>query len=148
MSAAIRLMASVPRPMRYGVVGGVVGVLWMVLSSVMLAAGLAPVFVGAASFVACTPLSYLGHRWITFESDAPISPEARRYLAKALVGLASSAAVTHLALVTFALPRFGGLVLTSTIVPVIGFLMSRHWVFRRTVTTSRSMATGRRADPA
>ncbi len=125
-----RLLAVVPRPLRYLIVGGAIGLLWMLLSNAMLAAGLAPFVVGAASFVSCTPLSYAGHRWVTFESDAPMTPEARRYLAKALVGLLLSAAVTHLALVTFALPRLAGLVVTSVVVPVVGFLLSRHWVFR------------------
>lgn len=137
-----RLLAVVPRPLRYLIVGGAVGLLWLVLSNAMLAAGLAPFVVGAASFVACTPLSYAGHRWVTFESDAPMTPEARRYLAKALAGLMLSAAVTHLALVTFALPRLAGLVVTSVVVPVVGFLLSRHWVFRRTDSTPIGQVAG------
>lgn len=116
------------RFIRYVLVGGTIGVLWLVTLYGLVAIGLPQSAASVIGFCMCMPLAYMGHRKITFRSKGRITAEAMRFMLKSLIGLGLSAAVP--AIVSgLRLPLEVTAVGTPAAVALTGFLLARYWVY-------------------
>lgn len=112
---------------RFVIVGGLVGLVWLLLTATLSALGLRAAIASALAFLCCMPLAYLGHRRFTFRSDGNLRSELPRFLVNSALGL----------VVAWGLPSaIGDDVVTSMwAVPVgmmvVSFLVARSWVFVR-----------------
>jgi putative flippase GtrA len=88
-----------------------------------------PFSVGLA-FVLSMAFQYFANKYFTFRTRALSLREALRYISVALANYLLSVAVVWVALDTLHLPKVVVSILSSGIVAVTGFLLSRFWVYR------------------
>jgi putative flippase GtrA len=117
--------------LRFAVTGAISG---FAFGAVTLAAlkflGIAPTAATVIGYIAVLPLSFIGHRRLTFRSAGKITPEFRRFCLSFVAGLLASVLAMHAATIWLGLAPFYGIALSILVVPVITFLIMNSWVFR------------------
>ncbi|TPJ74363.1 GtrA family protein [Mesorhizobium sp. B2-7-1] len=110
----------------------------------------------AAAFSAATPMkpalgsvlayalaaifSYAGHKYFTFVSSGAHRFEAPRFAVLTLIGLATSFALPAALSDGLGLPAQIPIALTCLLVPLVNFVVLRHWVFGKALAEPGSAA--------
>jgi putative flippase GtrA len=81
-------------------------------------------------YLAVLPLSFVGHRRLTFRSGGHISPEFLRFCLSFVLGLLASVLAMHVATRWLMLQPLYGIAGAILVVPVITFIVMNLWVFR------------------
>ncbi len=114
----------------FAVVGGVSTVLYFILALCGSAVGLPAFLSSLAAYAATAPVSFFGHRYLTFRSRAPLGETAPRFAAVALVqyliALALPAALSDYA----GLPPVIAYACVCVVVPVFSLFVMARCVFR------------------
>ena len=121
------------RIVRFGTVG-IAATLTYAASAFILSYGppSALLSAAAASFVAyviAMPVSYLGHKHLTFGSHGAHILEAPRFLASAVLGIGISCLLPLIVVDGLALAPAVSIILACILVPVINFVVLESWVF-------------------
>jgi len=120
------------RLIRFGVVGVGCALLYAALAwSLTALAGLAPTTSSIAAYAVAGVVSYLGQKLFTFQSDAPHTDTAPRFLAVFLVGVCIAAAAPLLLTDRLHLPPLVAIVFTCGVVPLINYGVLGRLVFSR-----------------
>lgn len=89
-----------------------------------------PAWSNIIGFCAAFPVSYLGHRRLTFSSQNSSHHQALpRFLAVAIVGFLANQTLLLLGLHFTALPFWCVLALVMIVVAIGTYLLSKHWAF-------------------
>lgn len=83
----------------------------------------------AVSYVICIPASYLGHRRITFKSNARLAYELPKFLLLHLFNIAISICGMFATVNGFDLPYWMGALSATILVPISTFIIMHLWVF-------------------
>lgn len=81
-------------------------------------------------YCASVPMSFLGHRQLTFRANGHWTMEACRFVCSQIVNLTVTAGAMHAAVSTFDLPYYWGMAGTVIFVPIANFAFMNLWVFR------------------
>lgn len=113
---------------RFGGVGVIatlvhLGVAWAVLA---LYPQWSPLLANLIAFLAAFPVSFFGHRHLTFRTEGG----SGRFFLLALGGFCLNNGVLAVLITTLALDGFVAIVLSTFTVPLLVYLGSRFWVFR------------------
>jgi putative flippase GtrA len=112
-------------------VGGSGAVAFIVLSSLMieLRTGAPDWLVSAFCWAALIVPVYLGHRSISFRSDAPHGQALPRYVLVQVVGVSLVAAFSYLAHHVLGLPSIAGATIVAVLVAGTNFAILKLWTF-------------------
>lgn len=115
---------------KYGVAGGIATFIHILLVLLLVeAAGLEPVLATIPAFLAALVASYLvNHRW-TFAARGQHGRHFPRYAAVAFFGLGMNLLIMSVAVDVLRVDYAWGLVMVVMTVPLMGFLLQRHWSF-------------------
>jgi putative flippase GtrA len=113
------------------VVGGSGAVAFVLLSSLMieLNTGLPDWLVSALCWAGLIVPVYLGHRFVSFRSDAPHTQALPRYVAVQVLGLTLAALFSWIAYSVLGLPSLVGAVLVAGLTAGLNFVILRAWAF-------------------
>jgi putative flippase GtrA len=115
---------------RFGVVGvAAMAVHWLVVVA-LVPVGLAPLIANVVGFGIAFNVSYLGHRYWTFTSDAAHATTLGRFFAVALGSFIINEALYSLLLRYTHLDYQVALALVLFTVAGLTFVLSRHWAFK------------------
>ena len=116
---------------RYAGVGGIVAILYMLLTTVFIKfAETRPLYASVGAFLLTVPVAYLGHKHLSFRSRGSHQREFARFVATMISAFIISTAVM-LCLVERSGWHYGiGLLITSMLVPLANFIVLFFWVFR------------------
>jgi putative flippase GtrA len=103
----------------------------------MLGMGRTPIHAGFIAYLAAMPVSLMLHRWFSFRSTHPAFPEAVRFTASAMVGLAVATYAPHLLIGSSGIDEDIAIALTCVATPIVNFVLMDRWVFR-TISTHHS----------
>lgn len=91
-----------------------------------------PELANAAGFCVAFVLSFVGHRWLSFQdADTSLWQSLRRFGATALAGFASNELMFMLLLRVFGVPNLLALFVALVFASAQTFVLSRFWAFRR-----------------
>jgi putative flippase GtrA len=116
---------------RFAMTGAVSGIVFAAVT--LLSLRLLPIRETMAvviGYIAVLPLSFIGHRKLTFRSAGRVSPEFVRFCISFILGLLASVVAMHVATQWLAMPPFLGVVGAILVVPIITFVVMNLWVFR------------------
>ena len=82
-----------------------------------------------AAYVFAALFSYAGHKYFTFVSHGSHSFEGPRFVVLTLLGLALSFVLPTVLSGIMSLPAQVPIALTCVLVPVVNYMLLRHWVF-------------------
>jgi putative flippase GtrA len=117
--------------LRFAVTGSISGLGFAVVTLGLLHGfGLSPSVATVVGYLAVLPLSFLGHRRLTFRSAGRLTPEFRRFCLSFATGLLTSVMAMHVATDWLGLAPVFGVGLAVLLVPIITFLIMNNWVFR------------------
>ncbi len=91
---------------------------------------LSPLSATLTGYLAVLPLSFMGHRRLTFRSDGVLAPEFGRFCVSFIAGLLASLLAMHAVTAWMGLTPVYGIALAILVVPVISFVIMSVWVFR------------------
>ncbi len=114
----------------FGVIGTANLVLYLIVYAWLGMAGFGRIAAGGLAFAACTIVSYLGNKFLTFRSKAAHAQEAPRFALTSLIGAAIATFGPSLLTDTFGLPEPIALAIVCTLVPLQNFLLMNAVVFR------------------
>jgi putative flippase GtrA len=117
------------RAIRYALVGLANGAVFATTGALAVSQfQYSPVAASALGYLFSVPMSFVGHRRFTFQSNNAWKGEAGRFILVHVCSL--SAAVLIMQAVTGAqLPYYLGFVGAVLLIPLINFLVSHFWVF-------------------
>jgi putative flippase GtrA len=126
-------MIHLGRVVRFCMVGGV-ATLTYASSAFALSYGLGSSLLPAAAasllaYLIAMPVSYLGHKHVTFESDGAHVLEAPRFLASAALGIGISCLVPLAVVNGLGMAPAISIALTCILVPVVNYVVLDRWVF-------------------
>lgn len=116
------------QPFRFLIVGGVATATHMLVATLLFAlyAAPSPYWVNVVAFIVAFMVSFYGHRHITFQ----IRGSLRRFLLVALGGfLANNAILTGC--LTLGFTSFASVIIATACVPVLTYLASSLWAFKK-----------------
>lgn len=114
----------------YAAVGGSTALLYLAVALALTRGfGTPALWASLAGFVAATPFSYLGHKFLTFRSPGEHRGELPRFVATAVSGLALSAAVPVLVVDRWQWPPAAGFLAACVGVPILNYFLMWLWVF-------------------
>jgi putative flippase GtrA len=122
-------MTSLPRVVRFGIIGAVTTGGYALLALLGKAAGIPVVAASLCAYLAMMAFSYFGHRHLTFESERPHREAASRFVALNLFGLLLSLAVPWLLCDRIGLSASVGLLTVAVLVPLSSFVGQSLFVF-------------------
>jgi putative flippase GtrA len=125
-------VSSLPRIVRFFMVGGASTLAYILLALAGEALGLAVVIASVAAYALCIPFAYLGHRHFTYGSDRPHREASPRFVALNLLGLGISAGAPWLLCDVAGLPPFAGVFTAAVLVPLASFAGQSLFVFPAT----------------
>lgn len=121
---------------------GVGATLLYALLAAMFSAGrpimMDPVAGSVIAYAVASAFSYAGHKYFTFSSGGAHRFEAPRFVVLTLLGLAISFAFPAILSGKLGLPAQIPIVLTCLFVPVVNYVVLRHWVFGKTLARPRN----------
>jgi putative flippase GtrA len=117
--------------LRFAVTGAVNGLTsGAVILTLILGYGLSAIVATVIGYLAAVPLSFIGHRHLTFRSTGRWTPEFRRFCLTFATGLLASVLIMQASTVWAGFPPVYGVALCIVIVPLITFVILNVWVFR------------------
>jgi len=91
-----------------------------------------PLFAGSAlAFAIAIPVSYFGHRLVTYRSRNVVAPEAARFIVVQVANLVITSAIVHFAGTRFGLSTQAGVLVAFVAAPIVSFVMFEVWVYRQ-----------------
>jgi len=130
------------QPITYVAVGGLTALLYFTVAlTASLGLAVAPGWASLAGFIVASPLSYLGHKFLTFRSGGEHRRELPRFAVTAAVGLLISAGVPELVVLRWHEPPAFGYLVACVCVPALNYLLLWLWVFvgRRRPAAEKSL---------
>ena len=101
-----------------------------------------PELANAAGFCVAFVVSFVGHRWLSFQdADTSLWQSLRRFGATALAGFVSNELMFMLLLRAFGLPDLLALFVALVFASAQTFVLSRFWAFRRARSAVNSSAS-------
>jgi putative flippase GtrA len=91
--------------------------------------GLSPMTAGAAAYLACMPIAFFLHKLFTFRSNAPVAPEAGRFMLTSLIGIVIASITPHVMMTLLDSPAWLASIGASIITPAISYLLMSSRVF-------------------
>lgn len=112
-------------------VGGSGALAFVLLSSlaIELDTGVPDWLVSALCWAALIGPVYLGHRFLSFRSDAPHRQALPRYVLVQLVGVSLAALFSYVAYAVLGFPSIVGATLVAGLTAGVNFLVLRLWAF-------------------
>lgn len=122
-------MSFLPRIVRFFIIGATSTGSYVLLALAGEALGLPVALASAGAYGITIPLSYFGHRQLTFESDRPHREAASRFIALNLFGIGMSMAAPWLLCDRLGLPAAVGVLTVAVLVPLASFIGQSLFVF-------------------
>jgi putative flippase GtrA len=99
----------------------------------LLASGfhVAPVEASLGGYAAAVPMSFLGHRGISFRSRGGLRGDATRFVVGQAINITLTIVTMNLATKTLHLSYLWGTLATMVLIPIANFLLMHFWVFSR-----------------
>lgn len=117
--------------LRFGLVGGVATLSYLVFTVALVEMGVTPTLSSAIAYTFCIVISFLGHRLFTFRSNNAANSEFGRFLTMSVVSLATS--TLGMKLITQAGLHYAfGVAFTLLAVPAFNFVWMKLIVFTKT----------------
>lgn len=91
--------------------------------------GLPPFAAGATAYLACMPIAFFLHKLFTFRSNAPIAPEAGRFMITSLIGIVVASVTPQIMMTLLGSPAWLASITSSILTPTISFFLMSSWVF-------------------
>ena len=110
-------------------VGGLCATAYMVLASVFVNLGVSVTSASPLAYGMCVPLGYLGHRTLTFRSNANHRTAAIAYLSTQGVALGVAAAVTFVMATLWHQAPAPSFFAAATAAAISSYFMQSRWVF-------------------
>ncbi|NUS22351.1 MAG: GtrA family protein [Mesorhizobium sp.] len=118
------------RPIRFLVTGIGATLLYALLGAAFSAGTpMSPALGSVLAYALAAIFSYAGHKYFTFASNGAHRFEVPRFAVLTLVGLATSFALPAVLSEWLGLPVRVPIVLTCLLVPLVNYVVLRHWVF-------------------
>ncbi|WP_051333947.1 GtrA family protein [Mesorhizobium sp. WSM3224] len=133
-AAAVSELRAGGRPGRFLVIGIGATLIYALLAASFSAAAAMPLNPAMGSVLAyglAAVFSYAGHKYFTFVSRGAHRFEVPRFAVLTLAGLATSFALPAVLSQWLGLPVQVPIALTSLLVPLVNYVVLRHWVFAR-----------------
>jgi putative flippase GtrA len=118
-----------PRVLRFGIIGATSTGSYIILALAGEALGLPVALASVIAYAITIPLSYFGHRHLTFESDRPHREAASRFVALNLFGIGLSIGAPWLLCDRLELPAAIGVFTVAVLVPLASFVGQSLFVF-------------------
>jgi putative flippase GtrA len=117
----------------FGTVGLLATVVHVVVGLALTEARLLrPFSANLVAFLLAFVVSYAGHRRFTFRSGVSHARALPRFFATVATGLVLNQSIVYLAVDVLGWDYIVALAIVVTIVPVLVYLVLRHWTFRET----------------
>jgi putative flippase GtrA len=140
-AAAVSDVLASRRPIRFLVTGIGATLLYALLAAAFSTAmPIKPALGSVLAYGLAAAFSYAGHKYFTFVSSGAHRFEAPRFVVLTLIGLATSFALPAVLSEGFGLPAQVPIELTCLLVPVVNYVVLRHWVFGKALAEPRSRA--------
>ena len=99
---------------------------------VLLAAGLSQALAVALAFLAGVALNFVMHKFFTFRDPAPMNAgQAGRFAAVVALNLGLTEAIVWGATALLPVGPFAGKLASLPVVLIVGYTLSRRWIFAR-----------------
>ena len=121
---------------RFAVIGGMATALYAVVALGLSFGGLRVTLASFAAYLTAALFSYAGHKYFTFVSDGAHRFEAPRFILLTVLGLAVSLILPAVLSGMLGLPAQVPIVATCILIPLVNYVVLRHWVFAGTGTRS------------
>ena len=132
------------RIMRFAVVGGAATLTYagsaLILSYGPVSAILPAVAASFLAYLIAMPVSYFGHKRLTFDSHGDHVLEVPRFLASAALGIAIACLLPLIVVDGLDLAPAVSIVLACILVPATNYVALERWVFTPRPTASRGSA--------
>lgn len=129
------------RPVRFLVTGIGATLLYALLAAAFSAAmPMKPALGSVLAYALAAAFSYTGHKYFTFVSSGAHRFEAPRFAVLTLIGLATSFALPAVLSEGLGLPAQVPIALTCLFVPLVNYVVLRHWVFGKALAGPGSSA--------
>lgn len=113
-------------------VGGLMALLFVVLSSLVVGLGLMPAWIASAlCYAAAVVPAYLLHRRFSFHSDAPHSRAFSRYVLVQLSAIVLASLFSFVAYGVVGLPTLAAAITVSALTAAVNFTVLKLWAFGR-----------------
>lgn len=122
------------RILRFGLVGAVVGVIYVALYIPLIELGLARVWANAFAFGLAVAAQYVGQTLFTFRRRLLVPGQALRFLLMIGMGLGTSAVITSWIAPRVGLPDLAAAIAVALVLPLQNYLLMRAWVYARPST--------------
>ncbi|MER8499629.1 GtrA family protein [Mesorhizobium sp. M0208] len=120
------------RPARFLIIGLGATLLYALLAAVFSmgdAVSMRPASASVLAYAIAAVFSYAGHKYFTFVSSGAHRFEAPRFFVLTLLGLAVSFLLPAVLSGILGLQAQIPIVLTCLVIPLVNYVMLRHWVF-------------------
>jgi len=129
-AAALSDLLANRRPVRFLVTGIGATLLYALLAAAFsTATPMKPALGSVLAYALAAIFSYAGHKYFTFVSSGAHRFEVPRFAALTLLGLATSFALPAVLSQWLGLPVQVPIALTCLLVPLVNYVVLRHWVF-------------------
>ena len=116
---------------KFGLVGALATLAHMVVGGTLIHVGLAAVVANPVAFIAAFFLSFSGHYAFSFADQAsPLWKSLRRFVLVACAGFLTNQLLLCTILIFLFVPEFHALLISTGVVAVVTFGLSRTWAFR------------------
>lgn len=139
-AAAVFDLRASRRAIRFLVIGIGATLLYALLAagfSATVAMSLKPALGSMLAYALAAVFSYAGHKYFTFVSSGAHRFEVPRFAVLTLVGLAMSFALPAVLSEGLSLPVQVPIALTCLLVPLVNYVVLRHWVFGKALAEPR-----------
>ncbi|SEC60910.1 Putative flippase GtrA (transmembrane translocase of bactoprenol-linked glucose) [Rhizobiales bacterium GAS191] len=125
-------MATCRKYFTFAFFGGLSGVVYaLVLMACVDHLKMQPLLGSIIAFSIAIPVSYFGHRLLTYRSRNVMPAEAARFVVAQIVNLVITSVVVHVTMKAFHLPTYGGGVVGIATAPLVSFVLFEQWVYRQ-----------------
>ena len=115
----------------FGLVGALATLAHMVVGGVLIHAGVAAVVANPVAFIAAFFLSFSGHYAFSFsDQGSTLWKSLRRFVLVACAGFLTNQALLCTILIFLFLPEIHALLISTGVVAVVTFSLSKAWAFR------------------
>ncbi len=115
---------------RFGVVGLVATVTYLIVSIVVRSAGAGNYFANFSGYIASVAISYFGHRIVTFRSKQAHRRQGPRFILVSLLAFGLTNLIVYIFVDRLNLAFAFAAVAVAVSIPLFTWLLARTWVFR------------------
>jgi putative flippase GtrA len=131
MRTAKEFLTEAGRLARFGIIGALAGVVYAVVTFLIVAAGLGgPVAATIIGHLAAGFVSYFGHLHYSFAVEPDHRVFLWRFVVIAVVAFAANIGTTWLFTVALKLSYIYSIVVVMVLIPVVNYVCNRFWIFR------------------